>query len=129
VEPERTRPIVLHIEDNLSNRKLVQLIVSRRPGLELVEAEDGVTGLELARTLAPALVLLDLRLPKLSGEEVLASLRADPATAGLKIVVISAEARPGETSRLVEAGADAYLVKPLDIEDLLDVLDSLEHAP
>jgi CheY-like chemotaxis protein len=117
---------VLHIEDNASNRKLVELVVSRRPNLELVEAPDGETGLELARSLRPDLILLDLRLPGISGEEVLAKLREDSATAGLRVVVISAEARPGETSRLLEAGAERYLVKPVDVEELLAVLESFE---
>lgn len=118
--------IVLHIEDNASNRKLVELVVARRPGLRLVEAENGETGLALARELTPSLVLLDLRLPGISGEDVLAALRADPATAGLRVVVVSAEARTSETTRLIELGADGYLVKPVDVERLLDVLDSVE---
>ena len=118
--------IVLHIEDNASNRKLVELVVARRPGLRLVEAENGEPGLALARELTPSLVLLDLRLPGISGEDVLAALRADPATAGLRVVVVSAEARTSETTRLIELGADGYLVKPVDVERLLDVLDSVE---
>jgi CheY-like chemotaxis protein len=117
---------VLHIEDNASNRKLVELVVSRLPSLELVEALDGETGLELARSLRPDLILLDLRLPGISGEEVLAELRDDPTTAGLRVVVISAEARPGETSRVLEGGAERYLVKPVDVEELLAVLESVE---
>jgi CheY-like chemotaxis protein len=120
------RSVVLHIEDNASNRKLVELVVSRRPNLELVEALDGETGLELARSLRPDLILLDLRLPGISGEEVLARLRDDPATAGLRVVVISAEARPGETSRVIDSGAERYLVKPVDVEELLSVLESVE---
>lgn len=119
---------MLHIEDNESNRKLVELVASRRPGLRLVEAEDGETGLALARELVPDLVLLDLRLPGISGEDVLEALRADAATAGLRVVVVSAEARTSETTRLIELGADSYLVKPVDVEKLLDVLDSVEGA-
>jgi DNA-binding response OmpR family regulator len=118
--------IVLHIEDNASNRKLVELVVARRPRLRLVEAEDGETGLALARELKPDLVLLDLRLPGISGEDVLEALRADSATAGLRVVVVSAEARTSETARLIELGADGYLVKPVDVERLLDLLDSIE---
>lgn len=120
------RRVVLHIEDNASNRKLVELVVSRRPSLELVEALDGETGLELARSLRPDLILLDLRLPGISGEDVLAQLRGDPVTADLRVVVISAEARPGETSRVIEAGAERYLVKPVDVEELLAVLESVD---
>lgn len=123
---DHRRPVVLHIEDNASNRKLVELVVSRRPSLELVEALDGETGLELARSLRPDLILLDLRLPGISGEDVLAQLRGDPVTADLRVVVISAEARPGETSRVIEAGAERYLVKPVDVEELLAVLESVD---
>ena len=125
--PDR-RPIVLHVEDNASNRKLVELVVARRPKLRLVEAEDGEAGLALARELLPALVLLDLRLPAMSGEEVIEHLRADPATAELRIIVISAEARPVEASRVIRAGADGYLVKPVDVEQLLEVLDGVTEA-
>ena len=116
---------VLHIEDNVSNRKLVELVIRRRPHLRLVEAEDGETGLELAREIRPELVLLDLRLPGLSGEEVLEQLRADPATSGLRVVVISAEARPYETHRVLAAGADAYMTKPVDVAELLDLFDTV----
>ena len=125
-ETSNRRGVVLHIEDNASNRKLVQLVVSRCADLELVEAHDGETGLELARSLRPDLILLDLRLPGIPGEEVLAELRRDPATSDLRIVVISAEARPGETTRVIEAGAERYLVKPVDVEELLALLESVE---
>ena len=117
---------MLLVEDNASNRKLVELVVARRPHLRLVEAVDGETGLELARELKPALVLLDLRLPGISGQDVLVELRSDPDTEGLRIVIMSAEARPHETARLLGLGADGYLVKPVDVENLLDVLDSIE---
>jgi CheY-like chemotaxis protein len=122
------RQVVLLAEDNPSNRKLIELVMTRRPALRLVEAVDGETGLELAREIKPALVLLDLRLPGISGEEVLDALRADPETAGLRVVVVSAEARPFETARLIERGADGYLVKPVDVADLLEVLDSIDGA-
>ncbi|MDE3025632.1 MAG: response regulator [Acidobacteriota bacterium] len=120
------RAVVLHVEDNASNRKLVALVLSRRPQLRLVEALDGETGLALARELRPALILLDLRLPGISGEEVLDALRSDPATAGARIVIVSAEARPVETARLIDRGADGYLVKPVDVQGLLDLLDTVE---
>lgn len=116
--------VILHIEDNPSNRKLVELVVARRPELTLVEAVDGETGLELARALRPILILLDLRLPGIGGEDVLRRLRSDPATADLRVIVLSAEAHPLETSRLLELGADGYVTKPVDVEDLLDVLDT-----
>ena len=125
-EQRDRRRVVLHVEDNASNRKLVELVASRRPDIELVEAHDGETGLEAARSLRPDLILLDLRLPGISGEEFLSRLRGDPETADLRVVVISAEARPGETSRVIEAGAERYLVKPVDVAELLAVLESVE---
>lgn len=125
-EGNERRAVVLHIEDNASNRKLVELVVSRRPELELLEAADGEAGLELARSALPDLILLDLRLPGMSGEQVLGALRGDPATADLRIVAVSAEGRPGETDRLLEAGAERFLTKPIDLRELESVLDSLQ---
>lgn len=115
---------VLHIEDNPSNLKLVERILVRRPAIRLLEARDGETGVELARRVLPALILLDLRLPGIAGEEVLRRLREDTATRSIPTIVISAEARPEESDRLLAAGADDYLVKPIDIETLLAIVDA-----
>lgn len=122
------RPVVLHVEDNASNRRLVELVAAQCPGIRLVEAETGAAGIELARALRPTLVLLDLRLPDVSGEQVLHRLLADPATAELRVVLISAEARPVEATRLVAAGADAYLVKPVDVLQLRELFESIATA-
>ncbi len=116
-------PIVLHIEDNLSNLKLVERVLARRPSIQLVEAQTGQQGLELARSLMPSLMLLDLRLPDIPGETVLRRLRADVKVRGLRVVVVSAEARPAEASRLIALGADDYLVKPIEIQALLELVD------
>jgi CheY-like chemotaxis protein len=122
------RPVVLHIEDNASNRKLVELVAAQTPGVKLVEAATGAGGIELARELRPALVLLDLRLPDISGEQVLHRLLSDPGTSGLRLVLISAEARPVEAARLVAAGADAYLVKPVDVAQLRELFESVANG-
>lgn len=118
-------PTILHIEDNTSNLRLVELVLGRRPGLTLVEARDGETGLALARDLEPALILLDLRLPDIAGDDVLRHLRADARTSRIPVVLVSAEARPQESDRLLAAGAVAYLVKPVDVEMLLEVVDGV----
>lgn len=118
-------PVVLHIEDNASNRRLVEFVAAQFPGIRLVESDTGAGGIELARALRPALVLLDLRLPDISGEQVLHRLLTDPATAALRVVVISAEARPVEATRLVAAGADAYLVKPIDVTQLREIFEAI----
>jgi signal transduction histidine kinase/CheY-like chemotaxis protein len=114
---------VLYIEDNLSNMRLMEHIVSYRPQISLVPAMQGRLGLELAYQHRPDLILLDLHLPDLSGDEVLKRLQADPRTRGIPVVMISADATPGQVNRLLGAGAAAYLTKPLNVENLLKVFD------
>lgn len=116
---------VLYIEDNRSNVALVQRILARRPGVTLLVATHGEAGLEMAGTSAPALILLDLHLPDIAGEEVLRRLRQDPQTAAIPVVVISADAIPAQVERLQAAGAHAYLTKPLDVARFLAILDRL----
>jgi CheY-like chemotaxis protein len=123
--PRGHGPIVLHVEDNLSNLKLVERILARRPEIELNDARTGAEALRLAPTLRPSLILLDLRLPDMAGEDVLRRLRADPATRQTPVVVVSAEARPAEADRLLAAGADDFLVKPIDVAAFLDVVDRM----
>jgi PAS domain S-box-containing protein len=118
-----SRSCVLYIEDNLSNLRLVERIVARRPGWRLVHALHGTLGLELARGQHPDLVLLDLHLLDLPGEKVLDALRADPTTESVPVYVVSADATPGQRRRLLRAGADGYLTKPIDVRQLLDLLD------
>jgi PAS domain S-box-containing protein len=120
--PEQ-RHKVLHIEDNLSNLKLVERILARRPNIEIVPAMQGRLGLELARQHQPILVLLDLHLPDMGGDAVLQRLRDDPATASIPVVIVSADATPGQVQRLLAAGATAYLTKPIDVRELLGILD------
>jgi signal transduction histidine kinase/CheY-like chemotaxis protein len=118
---ERT---LLLIEDNLSNLRLVERILKARPGVGLLSAMQGGLGLELARQHRPDLILLDLHLPDIPGDEVLHRLRADPATREIPIVVVSADATEGRIRRLREAGATAYLTKPLEVAELLELVDA-----
>jgi signal transduction histidine kinase/ActR/RegA family two-component response regulator len=122
-EPAAPRQVVLHIEDNLSNLTLVERVLAHRAGIEVVAAMQGRLGLELAREHHPVLVLLDLHLPDMDGEQVLQRLRDDPATASTPVVIVSADATPGRVQRLVSAGAVGYLTKPIDVRELLRLLD------
>jgi signal transduction histidine kinase/ActR/RegA family two-component response regulator len=115
---------VLYVEDNPSNLKLVQRILERRPGVRLVTAGTGRLAMSLAAQLPLDLVLLDLHLPDVSGAEVLSHLRAQPETAHTPVVVLSADATPGQIDRLHQAGADAFLTKPIDVRKLLETIDS-----
>ena len=84
---------------------------------------QGRLGLDLARQHRPDLILLDVHLPDISGEQVLRELRADPELGRTPVVVLSADATPGQVQRLLAAGARAYLTKPLDVRRLLTILD------
>jgi PAS domain S-box-containing protein len=112
---------VLYIEDNPSNLELVERIVQRR-GMSLISAMRPMLGIELACEHRPDLVLLDLHLPDIPGEEVLRRLRADERTAAIPVVILSADARPGLTTHLLQAGARAFLTKPLEVTELLGQL-------
>jgi PAS domain S-box-containing protein len=128
----RTPVTLLYVEDNLANLSLVETILSERPGWKTIPALQGRMGTELAREHAPDLVLLDLHLPDVQGDEVLRRLRADKRTSGIPVVMISADATPRTIDRLLSEGADAYLTKPLDVDEFLAAIDRLlpeEAAP
>ena len=122
VSTEQTGTL-LYVEDNLSNLRLVERTIALRPGLKLIPAMQGRLGLDLARQHRPDLILLDVHLPDISGEQVLRELRADPELGRTPVVVLSADATPGQVQRLLAAGARAYLTKPLDVRRLLTLLD------
>jgi CheY-like chemotaxis protein len=113
---------LLYVEDNLANLSLVETILLTRPAWRVIPALQGGLGVELAREHRPDLVLLDLHLPDVPGDEVLRRLRADPRTATIPVVVVSADATPASVERLQQAGADAYLTKPLDVDEFLRVV-------
>jgi PAS domain S-box-containing protein len=114
---------ILYIEDNLSNLELIERLLEPVPGVKLVAAMLGGLGIDLAAQHNPDLVLLDLHLPDLSGEDALARLRAEPSTRATPVVVISADATKGRIERLMRAGANGYLTKPLDISEFMRVVD------
>jgi PAS domain S-box-containing protein len=114
---------VLYIEDNISNRRLMERVLARRPGIRLVGAGQGQAGLDVARADRPDLILLDLHLPDISGEEVLRRLWEDARTRAIPVAVLSADATPAQIKRLLAAGASAYLTKPIDVGQVLQLLD------
>lgn len=118
----RARTIV-YIEDNLSNLKLVQRLIARRPDLTILPAMQGGMGVILVRDHEPDLILLDLDLPDIPGEEVLLRLQSDPGTARIPIVIISADATAGQIDKLLDAGASAYLTKPIEVSRFYEVLE------
>jgi PAS domain S-box-containing protein len=116
---------LVYVEENLDNLSLVEAVLAPYPGWSLIPALLGQLGVELAREHEPDLILLDLHLPDVPGEEVLRRLRAEPRTAAVPIVVVSADATPKSIERLLGMGADAYLTKPLNVKLFLSTLERL----
>ena len=123
-ETLRTAISVLYIEDNPSNVRLVEKIFALASDIGLSVAREGARGLALAREQTPDLILLDLHLPDMSGEQVLSALLADPLTERIPVVIVSADASPVQAKRLRAAGAAGYLTKPFDIDQLLAAVRS-----
>ncbi|MDB6151373.1 MAG: two-component system sensor protein [Chthoniobacter sp.] len=121
--PDGPKRRLLYIEDNISNLKLIEKVLGRHAKFELTAAMQGGLGYELACKHQPDLILLDLHLPDVSGEEVLRWLRTNPATSEIPVVIISADATPRQRERLLAAGARAYLTKPLNVPRLFEVLE------
>jgi len=107
---------VLYIEDNAVNAMLVEHLLRRWPGVRTTTAPDGRSGLDQALAIRPAVVLLDMQLPDMTGLEVLRRLRAEPATRRIPVVSLSASALPAEVEAALEGGAFDYWTKPIDID-------------
>lgn len=114
---------VLYVEDNPANIALMTRIVELRDGATLTVATTGEEGVATAVAARPDLVLLDLHLPDMRGDEVLRALRLDPATRDVPVVIVTADATPGVRQRLVGLGADGFLTKPVDVNDVLNWID------
>ncbi|RYE99957.1 MAG: response regulator, partial [Oxalobacteraceae bacterium] len=122
--------LLLYVEDNPANLRLVEEIVAFRRDLRLLAAHDGHLGLQLARAHRPGIILMDLNLPGMSGFEVLRQLGADPETADIPVIALTANAMPRDIERGVAAGFHRYLTKPIDIEKFTEAINStLAEAP
>jgi CheY-like chemotaxis protein len=120
---------VLYIEDNPANIEVVSRFLRSRPNIRLHSVTSGQAGLDLARREVPDLILLDLHLPDLHGAEVLKRLKSEPATAGIAVAVLSAEAEPGVIRGMRGSGVVAYLTKPLNLTELGTLVDYLTARP
>ena len=116
---------VLYIEDNLANLHLVETLLSRIGTIEVITAMQGQLGLELARTHRPDLILLDLHLPDMDGEDIARVLRGDEVTRDIPVVVLSADAYSSVRRRLLAIGVDAYLTKPFKVTEMTELVARL----
>jgi PAS domain S-box-containing protein len=121
--PSAERHTVLYVEDNLANVELVERVLEHRPHIRLLPVMQGGLALDLARQQRPDVILLDVHLPDIDGGEVLRRLKEDASTRDIPVIMISADATERQVSRLRDAGARAYLTKPIRVRDLLDTLD------
>lgn len=120
---------ILYLEDNLSNVEFIEQVLDTRPSVRLLSALQGRIGLALAREHHPDLILLDLHLPDMDGDVVLAEIQADPQLQTIPVVVLSADATPRQIQRLLAAGAHTYLTKPLDVQLFMRTLDEILDLP
>jgi two-component system cell cycle response regulator DivK len=104
---------ILLIEDNEQNRILMRQILTRH-GYDLLEANDGLTGLAMARAHMPALILLDIQMPVMNGFMVIRELRNDPELRKIKAIAVTSFAMKGDREKALQAGFDEYVTKPID---------------
>ena len=114
---------VLYVEDNPANLELVEQLIARRNDLRLISATDAHHGIELTRTQQPALILMDINLPGMSGIEAMTILRAGAATAHIPIIALSANAVPLDIEKALAAGFFDYLTKPIEVERFMEALE------
>jgi PAS domain S-box-containing protein len=120
--PGRQRSL-LYVEDNPANLALVEQLIARRSDLNLISAVDGHQGIQLAHACQPALILMDINLPGLSGFGALRLLQADAGTAHIPVLALSANAMPRDVARGLEAGFFRYLTKPIRVPEFMAALD------
>jgi len=112
---------VLYVEDNISNLRLVEEILAG-DDVEIIAAATGRLGLDIAPGARADVILLDINLPDMTGDEVLRGLRAQPETAATPVIVLTADATSATRRRMLELGASAHLTKPIDIDLLRTTL-------
>jgi len=118
------KPTVLIIEDDSTTARLLEVILDRE-GFHALVAHDGPKGLEIIHSQPVDLVMLDLMLPGIDGFEVLSQLRADPETANLPVIVVSVKSQATDKQNAADMGANAYLTKPYDIAEMLQLIGTL----
>jgi len=127
--PTRTRTL-LYVEDNPANLKLVEQIVARNPAIRLLTAVTGPSGVEMAVEFKPDVILMDINLPGINGYQALALLRADPATAHIPVIALSANAMQRDIDMGLKAGFLRYIPKPIRVSEFTEAITvALNQAP
>jgi CheY-like chemotaxis protein len=111
------------VEDNPANLRLIERLMARQPDIRLLSATNGIQGVAMARAERPDVILMDINLPGISGIEALRRLRADPDTAAIPVIALSANAMPHDIDKGLAAGFFHYLTKPIRFTELMAALD------
>ncbi len=120
---------LLYVEDNPANLQLVKQIIARHPDMRLLAAVDGYSGIEIARASLPDVILMDINMPGMNGYEALKILHADPATAHIPVLALTANAMPRDIKNGMEAGFFHYITKPIMVNEFMEALNvALEFA-
>jgi len=119
--------LILIVEDNEKNLKLVRDVLQVK-GYETLEAGTGEEGLKIAREKKPALILMDIQLPGMSGIEALKALRAAPATAGIPVIAITASVMQQDRQQIMSAGFNGFIEKPINLRVFLDTVQKAMQA-
>ena len=125
VDGQYRRRHVHYVEDNPTNVVLMRGMLAQRPQIELTVSTMGLDALADLRQRRPDLLLLDMHLPDIDGLDLLTHLKVDDSTSGIPVIVLSADATPERVARALQAGASAYLAKPLSLSELLEHVDAL----
>ena len=116
--------VVLVVEDDSKSRKLVRDLLTFK-GYEIIEAETGEEGVDLAQERRPSLILMDIRLPGIDGIRALERLRAEVTTRGIPVMAMTASVMSGDRQRVLDAGFDAFLSKPINVKGFLAAVEQL----
>lgn len=112
---------ILYVEDNFQNKRLVRKILTAK-GYDVLEAEDGLTGVEVATNQKPDLILMDISLPGIDGVEATQRIKAQEKTSLIPVIALTANAMRGDRERFIAAGCDDYLPKPISTADLISMI-------
>jgi CheY-like chemotaxis protein len=121
--------LVLYVEDNPANIVFMRDLLSSFDNIELVTATSAEAGVELARARHPEVIIMDINLPGMSGVDALRVLRAEPRTKDIPVIALTAAASPHDRQRGIQAGFHRYITKPVQVDELLTILEALLAVP
>jgi CheY-like chemotaxis protein len=123
-----SNPTVLLVDDNPQNLELLEVYMEDLPGIRVVTATNGLEAMNMVAQEAPALILLDIMMPKLSGFEVCKRVKADPKTRDIIVIMVTALNEPSDIERAAECGTDDFISKPIDRKAMVDLVRNLLNA-